>query len=194
MRVFPSLCLAAACILLGASGAAAAPPSAQTVKAAQKSAGIAALQPFVGKWVEEGGLRSRYEIKIADGQLQVVQILPGSDVSLPCRDVAVDGSTLTFYRKQAVRQTIQLADGQAPAQLPPGILPQGAQPAQSIGLHLALESNNAVLRGNYVSDTLLNGLATQLKRVDAWPPVPADAGPLVIQFPPGAQPAIQKPR
>lgn len=194
MRFLSLLCLAAACFFLGMSGAGAAPPSGQSIKAAQKSLGTAALQPFVGKWVEESGLRSRYEIYIANGQLHVMQILPGSDVSLPCRDVAVEGRTLTFYRKQAVRQTVQLADGPAPAQLPPGLLPQASQPAQSIGMRLMLEGNTGVLHGRYVSDTLLNGLTTQLKRVKDWPPVAADAGPLVIQFPPGAQPSIQKPK
>lgn len=191
-RMFSALPLAIF-LVTGFGQAAAQPAATKPAVAASKAVAQANLQQFVGKWAEEGGLNLRFEIKLVEGKLQVVQVFPASGKSSPCDNVTADGKSLAFDIKLGQRKDASQAVTGA-AQGLPGV-PPGArvqvQTAQQLGLRLMLSEDRAALQGVYASDLPLNGLPTQLKRVVEWPPAAANAGPVVIRSGPGSPPQIQ---
>lgn len=192
-HIFSVLPLAAILVLGFGPAMAQAPAVKPVVAAAQAQAN---LQQFVGKWVEEGGLNLRFEIKLVEGKLEVLQVFPASGKTSPCENVVADGKSLSFDIKLGQRKDAAQAETKAVEGLP-GI-PQGAQvqvrTPQQLGLRLTLSEDRAALQGLFASDLPLNGLPAQLKRVAQWPPAPANAGRVVIQGGPGSPPSIQPPK
>lgn len=180
----------AAIMIMSCGQAMAQPPGAKAAVVALKPAARADLQQFVGKWVQEGSLNLRFEIKLVEGKLEVLQVFPASGKTSPCENVVSDGKSLSFDIKLGQRKDADEGAAKAVERLP-GV-PQGAQvqvqTAQKLGLRLMLSEDRTALQGLFTSDLPLNGLPAQLKRVETWPPPPANAGQVVIRGGPGLPP------